>query len=217
MLHIIKGFDPSKQFELESAFRFRNEAFVEEAGWENLRRPDRREIDQFDTGDTIHILAMKDGQVEAYSRLNPTIKPHVLSEIYPGLASRGLIRDPKAWEWSRMGTAKRARGAGRGWHSPIGLLLRSVAYAALKFDIHTLVWQAHPGWITRASELGFDPLPMGLPRIIAGEPVIAAHMDVTLNVFARMDALNLPRTALADPSPCEWSDLIAPLPHVEHA
>ena len=38
MLHIIKGFDSSKQFELELAFRFRNEAFVEEAGWENLRQ-----------------------------------------------------------------------------------------------------------------------------------------------------------------------------------
>lgn len=214
MLHIIKGFDSSKQFELELAFRFRNEAFVEEAGWENLRRPDRREIDQFDTDDTIHILAMKDEQVQAYSRLNPTIKPHVLSEVYPGLASRGLIRDPRAWEWSRMGTAKRARGAGRGWNGPIGLLLRSVAYVALKFDIQTLVWQAHPGWITRASELGFDPFPMGLPKTIAGEPVIAAHMAVNLGVFVRMDALNLPRTGLADPAPCEWSDLITPMQQI---
>ncbi len=192
MLHVVKGFDSQFSSVLNLAFKFRHEAFVEEAGWENLRRTDGREIDQFDTDDTIHVIAMKDGAVQAYSRLNPTMKPHVLSEIYPQLASRGLVRDQGAWEWSRMGTAKHARQDGRGWSGPIGLLFRCISVVALKENIDTLVWQAHPVWISRASELGFDPEPMGLPMRIAGDRVVAAKMAVTEHVFKHMDAAHIP-------------------------
>jgi acyl-homoserine lactone synthase len=194
MLHIIKGFDSHNRDVLESAFRFRHEAFVEEAGWENLRKEDGREIDQFDTEETIHIIAMKDGLVQAYSRLNPTTRPYVLSEIYPHLSSGELIYDPKVWEWSRMGTSKKARSDGRGWGGPIGLLFRCVTYTALKHSIDTLIWQAHPVWISRASELGFQPYPLGLPQRISGERVVAAKMDVHPEVFAVMDMLEVPST-----------------------
>ena len=192
MLSLIKGFDSQRRPLLDRAFRFRHEAFVEEAGWENLRRPDGREIDQFDTEDTIHVIATKGGEVQAYSRLNPTMKPHVLSEIYPHLASRGLLRDESAWEWSRMGTSKAARNDGRGWNGPIGLLFRCVSYAALINQLDTLVWQVHPVWITRASELGFDPEPLGLPQRINGERIIAAKMHVAEDIFQHMDAAQVP-------------------------
>jgi acyl-homoserine lactone synthase len=192
MLHIVKGFDRKQTELLDLAFRFRHEAFVEEAGWENLRRKDGREFDQFDTADTIHIIAMKYNCVQAYSRLNPTTKPHVLSEIYPELASRGLVQENTAWEWSRMGTAKKARNDGRGWTGPIGLLFRCVTYTALKHDIETLIWQAHPVWISRASELGFSPYPLGLPQRILGERVVAARMAVNQEVFATMDIMEVP-------------------------
>jgi acyl-homoserine lactone synthase len=175
-LNIIKGSDYRNNKILEKAYRFRHSAFVEEAGWENLRRADGLEIDQFDTQKTIHVIVESDGEVVAYSRLNPTIEPHVLSEIYPQLASRGLVQEVGAWEWSRMGTSKKARTDGRG-----------VTFAAIKFEIDTLVWQAHPVWISRASELGFNPEPMGLPLRIGGDRVVAAKMDVKLEVLQAMD------------------------------
>jgi acyl-homoserine lactone synthase len=198
MLHIIKGFDPTKKDILDHAFRFRYHAFVEEAGWHNLRREDKREIDQFDTQDTIHIVVMKNNTVQAYSRLNPTLKPHILSEVYPEMASRGLVREETAWEWSRMGTAKSARSDGRGWGGPIGLLIRCVSLAALKNGIETLVWQAHPVWITRASELGFDPHPLGLPLRIDGERVLAAKMAVMPSVLTKMDDVGITAVQFAE-------------------
>jgi acyl-homoserine lactone synthase len=194
MLHIVKGFDSHKSGILDLAFRFRHEAFVEEAGWENLRRPDGREIDQFDTDHTIHIVALKGEVVQAYSRLNPTTRPYVLSEIYPHLSTREMIHHDKTWEWSRMGTSKVARQDGRGWGGSIGLLFRCVAFAALQNNIETLLWQAHPVWISRASELGFRPEPLGLPQKVAGERVIAAKMDVDEDVFNHMDKMNVPIT-----------------------
>jgi acyl-homoserine lactone synthase len=193
MLHVVKGFDNKYSVLLDRAFQFRHEAFVEEAGWENLRRPDGREIDQFDTDDTIHVIAEKQGSIVAYSRLNPTLNPHVLSEVYPHLASRGLLREATAWEWSRMGTSKHARHDGRGWGGPIGFLIRCISFVALKEGIETLVWQAHPVWITRASELGFDPEPMGLPQRVAGERVVAVKMAMSEQVFQHMDEEGVPQ------------------------
>jgi N-acyl-L-homoserine lactone synthetase len=93
-----------------------------------------------------------------------------------------------------MGTSKAARHDGRGWGGPIGLLFRCVAYAALRNDIETLIWQAHPVWISRASELGFRPEPLGLPQKVAGERVVAAKMDVEEEVLYQMDKMNVPTT-----------------------
>lgn len=191
-LYAVRGFDPHHARELDLAFRFRHEAFVEEAGWDNLRRTDGREIDQFDTADTIHVVAIEDGCVRVYSRLNPTTQPHVLSSIYPHLAAQPIPRDEQVWEWSRMGTAKQARSDGRGWSGPIGLLFRCVSRVAMDHGIASLVWQAHPTWINRASQLGFNPRPLGFPHPIGGKKVIAALMDVEAHVFPTMDDYGVP-------------------------
>lgn len=191
-LHAIRGFDPRFETELDLAFRFRHDAFVEEAGWSNLRRSDGREIDQFDTADTIHIVAIEDGRVRVYSRLNPTTKPYVLPSIYPHLAVQPMPHNDRVWEWSRMGTAKHARADGRGWSGPIGLLFRCVSHTARAHGIASLVWQAHPTWISRAGQLGFNPRPLGFPHPIDGKKVIAAVMDVADRVFPIMDETGVP-------------------------
>ena len=215
MLYAVKGSNENLKSELELAFQFRHDAFVEEAGWENLRRADAKEVDQFDTADTIHIILIKSGRVQAYSRLNSTMSPHLLSEVYPHLASRGVPREPTAWEWSRMGTAKHARSDGHGWNSTIGLLLRCVSYVAFANNIKSLVWQAHPVWITRAFELGFNPEPLGLPLRIEGERVVATRMNVESTVFSVMDSLNVPRTELHSSADSEFSHLVVPISTVE--
>ncbi|MDX7950844.1 acyl-homoserine-lactone synthase [Lichenihabitans sp. Uapishka_5] len=201
-LYAIRGFDPRFAAELDLAFRFRHDAFVEEAGWNSLRRADAREIDQFDTDDTIHIVAIDQGAVRVYSRLNPTTRPYVLSSIYPHLAAQPIPCEDLVWEWSRMGTAKHARTDGRGWSGPIGLLFRCVSHVAMDLGIASLVWQAHPSWVSRASQLGFDPRPLGFPHPVDNKTVIAAVMDVESHVFPTMDRYgvpSLPRTAETTP------------------
>lgn len=202
-VHAIQGFDRAFDRELDLAFRFRHAAFVQEAGWHNLHRADGLEIDQFDTDDTIHIVLIDDDSVRAYSRLNPTTKSHMLPEVYPHLAAQPIPRDNRTWEWSRMGTAKHARTDGRGWSGPIGLLLRCVSHTAFSHGIDSLVWQAHPTWVSRACQLGFNPRPLGFPHLIDGEKVIAAVMDVREEVFLVMDehgVPNLPRFIASEPN-----------------
>ena len=109
-----------------------------------------------------------------------------------------------------MGTAKHARSDGHGWNSTIGLLLRCVSYVAFKNHIKSLTWQAHPVWITRAFELGFNPEPLGLPIRIEGERVVAVKMDVEPAVFQVMDSLNVPRTDLDRSAFSEYAHLVTP-------
>jgi acyl homoserine lactone synthase len=86
--------------------RYRHSIFVEKLGWDIPRR-DGMESDQFDREDTVHVAARDDGgEVSAYSRLLPTTKPYLLSEVFPQLMDGQCLpcRDD-TWELSRF-TAK---------------------------------------------------------------------------------------------------------------
>jgi acyl-homoserine lactone synthase len=84
---------------LEQAFRLRHSIFVDERGWEVLRRPDGREIDQFDDEDAVHELALHDGAVVGYHRMRPTTRPHLLGDVHLHLCGVGmdtLLRSPRS-------------------------------------------------------------------------------------------------------------------------
>ena len=68
---------------LDEMFRARHRVFVEERGWEEVRRADGREIDEFDTDDTIYLVLVEDGRVRGGHRLLPTTAPHLFSQIFP--------------------------------------------------------------------------------------------------------------------------------------
>jgi acyl-homoserine lactone synthase len=102
MIHVITGanrhlFEP----ELLAHFRLRHEIYVVERNWTNLARPDGLERDQFDNEDATYILASENGQITGGSRLVPTTRPHLLSEVFPYLASvRGLPKPADIYEWT---------------------------------------------------------------------------------------------------------------------
>ncbi len=57
--------------ELDEAYRLRHRVFVEERGWEAWRKPDGREVDEFDPNGSISFLVMEGGQVIACLRMVP--------------------------------------------------------------------------------------------------------------------------------------------------
>jgi acyl-homoserine lactone synthase len=70
--------------QLEDMFRARHRIYVGRRGWKALRRPDGRDVDQFDTDDTIYFLGLTAaGAVTSGLRLNPTTKPHLISTLFP--------------------------------------------------------------------------------------------------------------------------------------
>ena len=76
---------------LENYFRLRHQIYVVERKWMELERPDKREIDQFDTDDTVYLLGLDGRAIVAGMRLVPTTSPTLLSELFPALALNGPV------------------------------------------------------------------------------------------------------------------------------
>ena len=94
---------------LEQYFKGRYDVFVRERGWKELERPDGRDIDQFDTEEAIHLLAIDKHHVIGGLRINPSTEPTLLSEVFPHLCSVPLTKSPDIYEVTRMWVVKERR------------------------------------------------------------------------------------------------------------
>lgn len=88
---------------LKEMFQYRHHFFVEEMGWESLRKSDGLERDQFDNDDATYMIFQEDnGTFVGCLRLLPTTGPHLFSEVFPNLCNKtGLQRGEKIWELTR--------------------------------------------------------------------------------------------------------------------
>ncbi|MGG7539859.1 acyl-homoserine-lactone synthase [Rhizobium sp. ZK1] len=102
MIKICIGQSDANSALMEEIWRFRHQQFVERRGWEALRKSDGREIDQFDHDSAIHFALLKNDTIIGYSRLLPTIQPHLLSNVYPQIMKgRNWPRSHDVFEWTR--------------------------------------------------------------------------------------------------------------------
>ncbi len=94
--------------QIEDMFRIRHEIYVERRGWAALAKPDRRDIDQFDTDDTVYLLGIDDeGKVTAGLRLNPTKGPHLIKDVFPhAVTKRPIPVDDRIYEFTRWFVVK---------------------------------------------------------------------------------------------------------------
>jgi acyl-homoserine lactone synthase len=134
--------------ELLAHFRLRHEIYVGERNWKDLARPDGLERDQFDNEDATYILATDNGQVIGGSRLLPTTRPHLLSEVFPYLASvRGLPRATDIYEWTRMFVIK-SRREGRTMGGQVrGMVICGVLEYCLDNNITSLTALIEMFWL----------------------------------------------------------------------
>jgi acyl-homoserine lactone synthase len=194
---VIDGKDCSRHAQLmDEIFVLRHKVFVEENGWDTLARPDGRERDQFDNEHALHLLMMEGSQIAVYSRLLPTEQPHLLSDVYPHLATRGIPRGPDIYEWTRMCVSKPWRGDGR-WSFGAGEMVRAVVEFCLETGITATTWEGHPVWLSRFTELGFDVRPLGLPVRYDHGPVLPAIMDMNHTVLEALIDRGIPHVGRA--------------------
>lgn len=114
MIHIIENYlGPGNRRLLETMFEDRKRLFVDLFGWDVPIVDGRFEIDQFDTPDTVYLIAADAGGVhEASLRLMPTVMPHMLATIFPHLCPHGVPTGPTTWESTRLCLPQR-HGAAR--------------------------------------------------------------------------------------------------------
>lgn len=166
MLATILGIDTGRHADImEQVWHFRHRQFVERLGWEACRRADGREIDQFDGDEAIHLPLMVDGTVVGYSRLLPTLRPHLLSHVYPHLMDGAdWPRGTRIFEWTRcIAEVSERQIAG----VPISnILMTGVMEYCLVAGIETLVVETHPKLVNLLVTTGWDVMPLAAPSVL---------------------------------------------------
>lgn len=163
----------------------RHEIFVEEMGWEDLRRADRLEIDQFDHDEAVHHIVMRDGELAGYQRMLPTTRPHLLTEVLTDLYEGTPPSGRGVWELTRYAVARPFR-EGRWGMSSVGseLVAGFIEWGKTR-DVDQVIIEFDPSWVLRALQLQFLARPLGYQRTYGRQQVVATLLtfdDNTLRV-----------------------------------
>lgn len=201
MIHIVTAENEHRyRDEMEQVFRLRHKVFVEELGWTNLARPDGREIDQFDTKHAVHMLYIEDKQVLGYQRMLPSTRPHLLSDVMPELCEVERPVGPHIWECTRHCVAPGHRDRGR-FASPIAnILLSGIVEWGLANGVTTAIIEIDPRLLLRLVQLHFRMQPLGLPKKIGNQDVVAVTATFDQRTLERLRELRgNRRRVLAEP------------------
>jgi acyl-homoserine lactone synthase len=205
MIHIVTAENMTAyQAEMEQAFRLRHAVFVDEMGWENLQKPDGREIDQFDDGRAVHMLCIEDDRVVGYQRMLPSQRPHILSEVLPQLCDGDFPVGPHIWEWTRYCVVQGHRDRGR-MLSPVGnLLLSAIVEWGLASGVSKIIIEMNPIWLLRLVQLHFRVTPLGIPQEVGRDSVVAVTAAFDQRTLHRLrQTRGNDRPALHGPAPAQ--------------
>jgi acyl-homoserine lactone synthase len=176
------------QKHLDDYFKIRHDIYVGERGWHNLAKPDGREIDAFDTLDAIYLLGIsREQNVVAGSRLVPTTRPHLMSEVFPQLAQGGVPRDPSLYEWTRVFVVPALREAGRPSRAA-GIVYCGIVEFCLLRKIGGLTIVCEPYWYDRLRTIGWTPQRLGRPLDYKDGAIIGLSVKMTKRALARTRA-----------------------------
>lgn len=168
--------------------QLRHAVFVEEMAWEDIRRPDNLEIDQFDHDGAIHHLALRDGQLAGYQRMLPTTGPHLLTHVLSDLCHGPSPHGEGIWELTRYAVAKPWRDGRRGVSSVGSELIAGFVEWGMARGIDQVIIEFEPMWVLRALQLQFLARPLGYQRTYGRQQVVATLLtfdEATLDAVRR--------------------------------
>jgi len=137
---------------MDRVFSFRHQRFVEHMGWQELRRSDQREKDQYDGADVLHAVLIHEHQVIGYSRLLPTTSPHFVGD-YSQLDAEALPCGPEIFEWSRCATlpcAPFVKGM-----AASDLLMTGVLECLIRIGARAIVFLTYPPLVMMMRQRGY--------------------------------------------------------------
>ncbi|BAK66638.1 putative autoinducer synthesis protein [Sphingobium sp. SYK-6] len=152
---------------LNGMYRDRKRIFVDLLGWDVPVVDGAYEIDQFDDEHAIYVVATNErGEHDGSIRLLPSVRPHVLGNIFPELCDGPVPSGEHIFELSRACLSPRNRAARR--LQVRNAVTTAVVEFALLRGIRRFTCIADSGWLSQILSLGWDCRPLGLPREIAG-------------------------------------------------
>lgn len=154
--------------ELDDMFRIRHEVFVERMGWRELRQENKRDIDQYDTDDTVYLIVIDDdGEVSASTRFNPTWKRHQLepnSSMTKKFADKEPPRGPEIWEGSRLVPGLRDRHGKAYAMASMGTLFAGISEFCMSRGITRCISVFEMPALSMLMSTGMQTEPLGLPQ-----------------------------------------------------
>jgi acyl-homoserine lactone synthase len=157
---------------LDDMFRARHEVFVDLKKWEELRRPDGRDIDAWDRDDSVYLVSAKGDRVMGAVRFTGASGTSLAETIHPELFEETPPRGDDFWEMSRL--FARPEAVTKDGQSPVvsellvacAELARIVGSRGSLMITELKLVQAMLSW-------GANPEPLGLPQRTRDGTVIA--------------------------------------------
>jgi N-acyl-L-homoserine lactone synthetase len=169
---------------LQEMHQDRKRVFVDKLGWNVPVVDNLYEIDAFDTDEALYLIAVDPhtGAHMASVRLLPTNKPHLMSEVFRNLCDEDVPSGPDIWEMTRLCTAPEVPSA----IAPFvrGRLLLSLFEIAIEQGITKVTAVCHLKFLSTLLSVGWDCMPLGLPREVDGEIAGAILIHVNAEALA---------------------------------
>lgn len=157
----------------------RRKVFVDQISWD-LNVEDGLEIDSFDTEDTYYLLAA-DGNEDVLRgsvRLNPTIKPHLMSELFSGLCGEEVPRDHNTWEISRL-CFNPALKDKEERNVAMREIVLSILECGLLFGWRRLTMVVGTALLPYCLRCGWNLTPLGIPKLDKDDLIAAFAISVS--------------------------------------
>jgi acyl-homoserine lactone synthase len=169
---------------LERYFRIRHDIYVEKRGWKAIARPIAMEIDAFDTKSAIYLLGIDaQSNIVGGSRLVPTVRPHLLADVFPVLAPGGAPRAADIFEWTRFFVVPELTEKGRP-SKAAGVVLCGLLEACLFLRISKVSVVCEAFWPERLRALGWGITVLGDVLDHPDGDIIGLLIDVTHDALA---------------------------------
>ncbi len=175
---------------LNAVYKFRHQFFVDGLGWEDLRKPDGLEKDQFDDLDDVyHVVEEVDGQIMFYCRMMPTSGPTLLADVYPQLMKGAAPPcSPNIWEWTRGAQVTSTSAESKA----SSLYQRRFYIAALEafefLAVRKVSVQLHPLLTTKLIQIGYDVMPLALPSDFDGTQIVPLLLKINDQTLSKARA-----------------------------
>lgn len=158
-------------------FEARKRVFIDLLGWDLPVLAGKYEVDQFDNPHARYLILADSGDHHlASARLLPTLRPHILDQLFGELCDQTPPRGPAVYEITRFCLDRSLRAAERRrWRNA---LVAGLAHYALAHRITTYTGVAEMHWLDQILAFGWDAKPLGKPRTIGGLTLGALRIDI---------------------------------------
>lgn len=168
------------EFEVAVA-SYRHKIFIERLGWQ-LPVQNGLERDQFDRPDTLYVVARDDnGDICGCARLLPTVRPYLLSEVFPQLMNgQPPPSSQDVWELSRFAVVDLSGGAANSTLQAryTRELLAAATQVVRQQGGQRLITVSPLGIERLLHRMGVHAHRAGPPVLVDGKPVFACWIEI---------------------------------------